>query len=400
MNNDLDLLKEHNIALENELSILRQLSDNFMDKLYGIMNNSYETLILFFDTDFNLEHYNIGLKKLLGYDEDGFYTDLHTANMAVFAEAKNDYLKSKKKKKTKNYTKEIVAKNVNGRKVYILFYISEIISPDDEKKGFLFLGYNITLRKKMELKLEKRNRELVEKNRKIEEANRYKTEFLNNITHELRTPLSGIIGIVKLTSLLHIENADLEKNLNMISSNSKNLLDIINQLLDISRIEAGRMGVSLSKIPLGLIIYNAESLAKSLLLHKDKVKFVYECDDPEKTIYTDHSKIRQILTNLIGNSVKFTEEGEIFLKTKVNKKNQLILVVRDSGIGIKKDDLDKIFKPFVQADGTITRKYGGTGLGLTITKKMVELLNGTLQVNSKYGQGTEFILTFNLDKIP
>ena len=391
-------LKNHNETLKNELSFLRSLSDNFMERLYAIMNNSHETIILFFNNDFSLEHANVGFKDLLGYGEDEFDSETHQANIRKLNESLQILSKSDIKRQT-SFTEEIILQHYEGRKLFIKFHVSKVFNPLNEDKGYLYLGYDITLEKEMKLKLEKHNKELLIKNKKIEEANRYKTEFLSNITHELRTPLSGILGIMKLIKFLKIENSELDKNLNIIEGNAKNLLAIINQLLDISRIEAGKMTVSYTKIPLAMIVSDAEILAGSLLSNKPEVEFIRKVNDPAKMIYIDNGKIRQILTNLIGNAVKFTKTGNITLETLIDD-DTLFISVSDTGIGIKKEDIDKIFKPFVQADGSITRKYGGTGLGLSITEKLTTLLNGKIQILSKFGKGTEFRLTFKLSKDP
>jgi len=387
-------LTKQNEVLKNEILFLRELSDNLMERLYAVMNNSLQTVIMFFVKDFFLEHINAGFSSLLGYNEEFFDSEIHRSNVAVM----KDVLKTKLSGSGADlrvFTEDIVLQDAKGKKLTFQFHISKMLTPFNEEKGFLFVGNDVTLEKKMKAKLEKRNRELISKNKKIEEANEYKTEFLNNITHELRTPLSGIIGILKLIRSLRIDNGDLNNNLDIIESNSKNLLSIINQLLDISRIEAGRMTVSNSMIPLMLIVYDAETLANALLTERPEVTFQKTVNQAEHMIYFDHGKIRQILTNLIGNAVKFTAKGEISFFIAVEQ-GKLIIKIKDSGIGIRKEDQKKIFNPFVQADGSITRGYGGTGLGLTITMKLVKLLKGTMKLKSEPGKGTEFTLSFKL----
>ena len=394
---EISKLKKQNEVLKNEIVFLRELSDNLMERLYAVMNNSYQTVIMFLRKNFFLEHVNAGFSNLLGYSEEFFDSEIHKSNMVIMQRVLEEKL-GEHSDEVRGFTAEIVLKNIKGKKLTFQFHVSKMLTPLNEEKGFLFVGNDITLEKKMKVKLEHHNKELVSKNKKIEEANRYKTEFLNNITHELRTPLSGIIGVLKLIRSLGIDNDNLFRNLDIIESNSKNLLSIIKQLLDISRIEAGRMTVSYSKIPLMMIVYDAETLASSLLSDKPKVKFSKTIENPEKLIYFDHGKVRQILTNLIGNAVKFTAEGEISFFIAVEN-DRLIIRLTDTGIGIKKEDQEKIFHPFIQADGSITRSYGGTGLGLTITKKLVKLLDGTIKLKSEFGKGTEFKLSFKLSEI-
>ncbi len=393
-------LQEKNSSLENELTFIKSLSDNFMEKLSAIMNNSEHTIILFFNMNFELEYLNLGFSGLLGYAEDKFDSEIHASNLAVFNKLKMKFSTRKSLQNVSAFTEEVELLTINNRLVHIRFNISKMVSLDEIDIGHLYFGYDVSLEKKMKIKLEKRNNQLILKNKKIEEANRYKTEFLNNITHELRTPLSGIIGILSLIDKLKIDNYKLNDNLKLIGSNSKNLLEIINQLLDISRIEAGRMTTSYSKVPLLMIIYDADNLAKPLLNNKPDLEFkaIYDEKDTKRIIYIDNGKLRQIIINIIGNAIKFTKKGTVSLDVRVKNDNKLIISIKDTGIGIKKDDLEKIFQPFVQADGSITTAYGGTGLGLTITQKLVKLLNGTMKVKSKFNHGTEFILNFNLKK--
>jgi len=187
------------------------------------------------------------------------------------------------------------------------------------------------------------------------------------------------------------------ENLDIIESNSKNLLEIINQLLDISKIEAGKMSVSKSKIPLAMIIYEAEMLGAGLLSHKPEVEFIKEVEELNKIVYIDNSKVRQIINNLLGNAIKFTKKGYVKLKLSTDD-NYLYISVTDTGIGIKEDEIDKIFKPFIQADPSITKEFGGTGLGLTITEKLVALLKGDIKVKSVVDQGTEFCVKILLNE--
>jgi len=389
-------LRQQVEILQNEYSFVKEVSDRLMDRLYSVMNNSHQTLIVFFDKNLLAEDFNNGFFELLGYKDDQLTEPFHQENLAVLTSLLADFVN--RKQKSNNSRTEATLLNSAGKKVEFTLYLSRIINPENEETGYLAIGYDITLQKKMKLKLENSNRLLITKNRKIEEANQYKTEFLNNITHELRTPLSGVIGVIKLIRTFKIEHEPLENNLKIIESNSKNLLAIINQLLDISRIEAGKMSVSYSKLPLGMLSFDAEMLAKPLLQDKPDVVFKADVKNPEQQILTDHGKLRQIITNLIGNAVKFTHQGEICFTVKTAG-DRLEMTVKDSGIGIGKDDLERIFLPFVQADGSITRQYGGTGLGLTITTKLVKLLNGRIAVKSELGQGSEFILSFKLKKV-
>lgn len=389
-------LKNQVDLLQNEYNFVKDVSDRLFDRLYSVMNNSHQTLIVFFDKNLQAEDFNNGFFELLGYNENQLNDSFHQYNLTVLTDLLKRFIAIGKQRKNSHI--ETALLNASGKKVEFNIYLSKIINPVNEETGYLALGYDVTLQKKMKLKLENSNRLLISKNFKIEEANRYKTEFLNNITHELRTPLSGVIGVIKLIRGFKIVHEPLERNIQIIENNSKNLLAIINQLLDISRIEAGKMNINYSKLPIGMLSFDAEMLANPLLHDKPSVIFRTDIKNPEQQILTDHGKLRQIITNLIGNAVKFTHQGEICFSVRVNE-NRLEMSIKDTGIGIAKADLKRIFLPFVQADGSITRQYGGTGLGLTITNRLVKLLNGQISIRSTVGQGSEFILSFKLKQL-
>lgn len=387
-------LKKKIASMDGEHDFIRSISDNLMERLYAVMNNSHQTIILFFNRAFEIDHINVGFIDILGYGEDDFSSNIHKTNLKKIRVLLRKHLELEKIGKRFSSEEVELIRNT-GFTCFVQFNITRIFNQDGEERGFLFLGYDLTQKKAMQKNLETSYRDLELSYREIQKANKYKTEFLNNVTHELRTPLSGILSILKLIETLRIDNEELHRNLDVISNNSKHLLEMINQLLDISRIEAGQMSVNFSNIPLGLLVFNAEMLAKPLLVEKPQVKFVSEIDHPEKQIYTDQGKLRQILTNLIGNAIKFTAEGVILLKIECIDESRIKIVVKDTGIGIKEEDQEKVFMPFIQADVSITKKFGGTGLGLTITKKMVELLEGKIYFKSEFGKGTEFTIELN-----
>ncbi|KAJ1997760.1 histidine kinase osmosensor, partial [Coemansia thaxteri] len=231
-------------------------------------------------------------------------------------------------------------------------------------------------------------------------ANRAKSEFLANMSHEVRTPMNGIIGMTALTLETNLTHTQRD-SLMIVSSLSNSLLTILNDLLDLSKIEAGRMSVE--HIPFALRnsllsvlkTISIKSVQKGLLV-------MFECDPniPDSLVGDPH-RLRQILTNLVGNAVKFTNEGEISVSCRIsgNVGNYSILQisVRDTGIGIAPEKLSMIFDSFAQADGSTTRKYGGTGLGLSISKRLCELLGGDIRVESQHGEGSNFIFTVKVE---
>ncbi|MBI4488367.1 MAG: GAF domain-containing protein [Deltaproteobacteria bacterium] len=236
-------------------------------------------------------------------------------------------------------------------------------------------------------------REIEEKGFQLEMANRHKSQFLANVSHELRTPLNAIIGFTRLV-LRKIEGQipDLQReNLQKVLISAEHLLNLINGLLDLAKIEAGKIEVFAEKFKLDDVITVATSTVEPML--KDgRVRLVKEIAPDILPLNTDRDKLKQVILNLLSNAAKFTEQGEIKVSAW-QEDNFLKLVVSDTGIGMKKEALEYIFEEFRQADMSSTRKYGGTGLGLAIVKKFVNLMGGDIGVESEVGKGSKFTIT-------
>lgn len=227
-----------------------------------------------------------------------------------------------------------------------------------------------------------------------EAANKAKSEFLANMSHEIRTPLNGIIGFTDLLKSTNLEQ--IQRNyMNTINESAQSLLDIVNDILDFSKIESGKLELDIRRYDLKDILMqvielvkydtNRKNLQLELTIHKDVPKFVW----------TDIVRMKQILINLLGNAVKFTEKGKINLSVTNleligDTQCRLRFMVKDTGIGISKEYQEQIFNAFSQGDNSTTRKFGGTGLGLTISNQLLELMQSRLKVNSKVGIGSEF----------
>lgn len=273
-----------------------------------------------------------------------------------------------------------------------LFWISMVVTPvvEDETTatGFIWLCEDITIRKAAE-------QQLVLAKDAAEQATRAKSEFLANMSHEIRTPMNSVIGFTDL--LDELINDPLQKSyLRSIKVGGKALLSIINDILDLSKIEAGQLKLTCESINPHILFAEMEQLFHARIRQKN-LQFRIEVDSeiPEYLIL-DGVRLRQILFNLIGNAIKFTEHGGITLGVKKIykdvQKSKLDLEIRvaDSGMGIPEADLERIFGVFEQQTGQDARRFGGTGLGLSICKKLVNMMNGGITVTSKVGQGSEF----------
>lgn len=245
---------------------------------------------------------------------------------------------------------------------------------------------DVTERKKILEKLEKAKA-------KAEESNRLKSEFLANISHEIRTPLNSIIGFSELLvheSSLNTEQRDFSE---IIFNNGHLLLTLIDSILDLSKIEAGKIQLEFSDLNLETLQKNLNSVIEPIADRKHVEFNIHIPKDLKEKIHTDQFRLQQCLLNLASNAVKFTPEGSVDIHFNMEEnlgKKLLRIDVKDTGIGIPESKLESVFEPFIQADGSTTRKFGGTGLGLTITRKLITMLGGELYVDSKLGVGTVF----------
>lgn len=244
--------------------------------------------------------------------------------------------------------------------------------------------------------LEENTRELAIARDIANHANVAKSQFLANMSHELRTPLNAILGYSELVSeeISQYKNEDVEKDLDKIHQAGTHLLELIDGILDLSKIEAGQMQLHREPFDVSSLLTDIRDTVTPLIV-KNNNTIKLDVDYDEAVLFGDVTKIRQILFNLISNSAKFTSDGTITLASwmlTINNDRKIVFEVSDTGIGIASDNLDKLFDPFEQEDISTTRKYGGTGLGLTITKRFCTLMDGEIEVDSEQGKGTKFIV--------
>ncbi len=259
---------------------------------------------------------------------------------------------------------------------------------DGRLLGVVLVFREISARKEAEQELERARVA-------AENASRAKSDFLANMSHEIRTPMTAILGYADLL-LNHLEDADNRQCALTIKRNGRFLLEIINDILDISRIEAGKLEIERQRFPLRQIIADVHSLMHVRALEKQLPLSVEYAGPVPETIESDPTRLRQILINLVANAVKFTESGSVRLVVRLEHENdqpRLRFDVIDTGIGISAEQMARLFQPFSQADNSVTRDYGGTGLGLTISQRLAGMLGGDIKAISQPGQGSTFIVT-------
>ncbi|EFO80900.1 multi-sensor signal transduction histidine kinase [Oscillochloris trichoides DG-6] len=250
-----------------------------------------------------------------------------------------------------------------------------------------------------QIRLALRNAQMLENQRDLvdraEAANRAKSSFIANVSHELRTPLNAILGYSQILSMdiKQLKRPDLEESIDQITTAGQHLLDLINDVIDLSRIEGGQMSLSYSYVDLASFMQHLINANQNLaaLNHNS---LVLVCPNDIGLVMIDAPKVRRILLNLISNACKFTDHGQITCIVELHRSSEadtmLVIAVRDTGIGIHPDQIEDLFNQFIQADSSSTRRYGGLGMGLTLSRHLCQLMGGQISVESRPGYGSTF----------
>ncbi len=339
------------------------------------------------DTEGNIEYVNPRFTELTGFSKkEAMGKNPRILKSGVMPQAVYQEIWSTIKSGN-NWQGELINKKKNGE----LFWTRKSISPIINKQGkiinFISIAEDITEKKKTE-------EELIRAKEKAEQSDRLKSAFLANISHEIRTPMNGILGFAELLKTPDLEPELRSEFIAMIEQSGQRMLNILNDIIDLSKIESGIININLQQTNVNHTIrhlhlfFMSEAKSKNLTLN-----YYCDLDDDKCQITTDPTKLSQILSNLIKNAVKFTDKGYVKFGYH-NDNTRLLFFVEDSGIGIPPEEKDLIFDRFHQSDMSLSRKYEGAGLGLSISKSYVEKLGGTIRVESEPGKGSRF--TFDI----
>jgi PAS domain S-box-containing protein len=318
-------------------------------------------------------------------------TGLIAENDAERISSKLEILKQESGKRARI---EVRFRRPSGRIGWCRFNISGINYKKEQPACLLALVEDITKQILLERQM-KRAKQIAE------QATKTKSEFLANMSHEIRTPIHTIIGMSELLKDTHLDEEQKEYA-GQVEFSADVLLSLINDILDVEKIEAGKLKLEEIEMDLLEVAHGAVDLVALKAHEKNLEAALYIEPDVTHLVYGDPTRLRQIIVNLFNNAMKFTAKGEIELKISTAEENddevQLLFRVRDTGIGIKKEKMDKLFQEFSQVDSSTTRKFGGTGLGLTISKNLTRMMNGEIGAESEFGKGSTFWFTARFKK--
>lgn len=391
----------NNISSAFERNINEAIIQESEEKFRLLANNIPGTVHLSkYDEKWSKIYLNDEIEKLTGYPKEDFlqnkifYIDLvHPDDLETVRNKANELFLKKQKI-------HLIYRIINKSGQYI--WVEEFGEPIFKDNEIVYIvGIFIDITQRMEAE------EAIKAKNYAEAANRAKSEFLANMSHEIRTPLNGIIGFTELLMNTKLESIQ-KKYMDTINQSANSLMEVINNILDFSKIESGKLELHVEKINLSELLHQVIDLIQYEADNK-KLDLRLTIEDKVPTfVWMDYIRIKQILINLLSNAIKFTEKGSIDLtvhpiQTTGDHRIKLCFAVKDTGIGIHKNNQQKIFEAFSQEDNSTSKKFGGTGLGLTISNQLLGLMHSHLDLKSELGQGSEFSFVLDVsysDEIP
>lgn len=377
---------KHAVLVIDDVTERRKYEENL--KRYQLLSRNANDIILLTDIRGKIVEANLAATQAFGYDEKEI---LSKKLSQIISESNHTLGEDGKLLDSKKKFYEAIAYKKNGET-----FVAEVSLQETElgeSTVLLAVLRDITERKK-------HNKELRRAKEAAEAANKAKSEFLANMSHEIRTPLNGLIGMIDLTLLTDITEEQ-KDNLFTAKHSAINLLNVINDVLDFSKVEAGKLSLESINFSMEELLerilkqHGVAARQKGVAINSDICSLV------PKILRGDPHRIQQILNNLVGNAVKFTDSGSIDVLVDLSKRHgeriELVISIKDTGVGIAQEDMDKLFASFSQVDASYTRKRGGTGLGLAISKRFIEKMGGNIWVKSAVGQGSTFSFTLQLN---
>ncbi len=369
----------------------RKRNEEQLRKLSKAVESS-SAMVMITDQQGSIEYVNPKVEQVLGYSPEELFGHSPSLFRApdtpvdLYRDMWNTLLNGDE------WRGEIKNLRKSGAPLWVLASISPVRNDQNEISNFVLVYEDIHLRKEAEAELERAKAA-------ADQANRLKSDFLANMSHEIRTPMNAIIGMTHLALKTDLTNKQRDY-MDKIKLSSEALLDIINDILDFSKIEAGRVTLERIEFRFEDVLDHLTTVTGDKAHEKSLEFLVAASRDIPEYLIGDPLRLGQVLINLVNNAIKFTHRGEVLITAsildRVENRVRLRVSVRDTGIGMTKVQCDRLFQPFVQADGSMTRKYGGTGLGLSICKHLVELMGGSITVESEPGRGSVFQFTLSL----
>jgi PAS domain S-box-containing protein len=347
------------------------------------------------DSESKTTYVNHAMARMLGYTESEMlerpiFDFIDQANY----QTANSNVERRKQGVAEKHEFKLKAKD--GKVVWTYMSTSPVIDENGQLLWSCALVYDITDRKQADEQMRESSERISLANAELARATRLKDEFMANMSHELRTPLNAILGLSEaLQEEVYGPLTDKQrKSITTIEQSGKHLLELINDILDLSKIESGKMELQVAPISLEYLCDSSLTFVKQQA-HQKKIKISSKIAEGLGNIEIDERRIRQVLINLLSNAVKFTPEGgEVWVEVEAYPQDEIIQFrVIDTGIGIAPENLDKLFKPFVQLDSSLSRRYAGTGLGLALVRRVVELHGGSISLESELGKGSRFTIT-------